>query len=86
MAQELRVLAGKRDIFLDHTPTEEFVRSQIENLIRKAKIEGSAIAIGHPYEVTLRTLSRKTGRFEEEAVAVVPSGELILQSGNARLR
>ncbi len=87
MAQELRILSGRRDVFLDHTPTEEFVRSQIEELIRKAKIEGSAIAIGHPYEVTLRVLSQKSRRFEEEAVAVVPSGELVQQSPcNAGLR
>lgn len=87
MAQELRVLTGRRDVFLDHNPTEEFVRSQIEDLIRKAKIEGSAIAIGHPYEVTLRVLSQRSRRFEEEGVAVVPSGELVQQfSNNARLR
>ncbi len=87
MAQELRVLTGRRDVFLDHTPTEEFVRSQIDELIRKAKVEGSAIAIGHPYEVTLRVLSQKGKRFEEEGVAVVPSGELVQRSvSEARLK
>jgi hypothetical protein len=87
MAQELRVLTGRRDVFLDHTPTEDFVRSQIDELIRKAKIEGSAIAIGHPYEVTLRVLSQKGKRFEEEGVAVVPSGELVQRSASeARLK
>lgn len=77
MAQQLHVLTGRRDVFLDHTPTEDFVRSQIDELIRKARIEGSAIAIGHPYEVTLRVLSQRAKRFEEEGVTVVPSGELL---------
>ena len=87
LAQELQVPSRKRDIFLDHTPSEEFVRSQINQLIRKAKIEGSAVAIGHPHEVTLRVLTKEAKRFQEEGIAVVSSAELMLNSfGEARSR
>lgn len=77
LAQKLKVPAAQRDIFLDHTQTEEFVRSQLNQLIRRAKIHGSAIAIGHPYECTLKVLSRSADRFHREGIEVVPSGELV---------
>lgn len=77
LAQELQVPTTKRNVFLDHTPYEESVRSQLELLIRKAKVEGSAVAIGHPYAVTLKVLSQEADRFQKEGIAVVSAGELI---------
>ncbi len=83
VARQLRVPAGKRDVFLDHIPTEEFVASQVDRLIRKAKIEGSALAIGHPYEVTLNALRKAAERLKSENVAVVPAGQLMFQAAEA---
>lgn len=77
IARDFRVPTARRDIFLDHVTTEDFTRSQINQLIRKAKIEGTAIAIGHPHESTLRVLLEASKLFEKEAVAVVPAGELM---------
>jgi uncharacterized protein len=77
LAQELNIPARRRDIFLDHTPKESFVRSQLKQLIRKAKVQGSAIAIGHPHELTYKVLSQEAERFRKEGIVVVPSGKLI---------
>lgn len=79
LARKFRVPARKRDIFLDNTQTEESVRSQLDQLIRKAKVEGTALAIGHPHEATLNVLTDEAAeRFRKENVAVVPSSELLI--------
>lgn len=80
VAQKLLVPTGRRDIFLDHVQTEEFVRSQLNQLIARAKTTGSAIAIGHPYECTLKVLREDPERFSRERIAVVPCGELMTNS------
>jgi hypothetical protein len=77
VARELRVPSLRRDIFLDHTDTEEAVQAQLEQLVKKAKIQGSAIAIGHPHESTYKVLSRAAGIFRKEGITVVPASQLI---------
>jgi len=77
LAKELNLPAARRDIFLDHAPTEGFVRSQIAQLIHKAKLQGSAVAIGHPYKSTYKILSEEAGRFRKERIEVVYSGKLV---------
>jgi polysaccharide deacetylase 2 family uncharacterized protein YibQ len=77
LAQKLRVPSAGRDIFLDHVRTETFIRSQIKKLIRKAKVQGRAIGIGHPYDVTLRVLTHEAGRFRQQNIEVIPLKTLI---------
>jgi polysaccharide deacetylase 2 family uncharacterized protein YibQ len=79
-AGELHVPCGRRDIFLDHEVHEDFVRSQLTRLIREAKIQGSAVAIGHPHAATLKVLTQEAGRFSKERVAIVPLRELLTRS------
>lgn len=67
----------RRDIFLDHVLAESFVKTQLVQLIRKAKIQGTALAIGHPHKVTLDVLQREGPLFEREGVAVVPASRLL---------
>jgi len=80
IARKLQLPCRQRDIFLDHTVSEDVTRSQIEQLIRKAKIQGTAIAIGHPHESTLRALRRQSDRFRQEKIGVVPLAEIIRSS------
>lgn len=77
VAQELGMPCMKRDIFLDHEPTEAFVRRQVEELIRRAKVEGRAVAIGHPYPVTLKVLEQEAETLEKEGIQVVPLKKLL---------
>lgn len=76
-ARKLNIPAGRRDIFLDHENTETFVRAQIKQLIHKAKLQGFAVAIGHPYDATYKVLLEEAPRFRKEGIAVVYSGRLI---------
>ena len=77
VAQSLHVASRRRDIFLDHNMAEASVRSQVDQFIRKAKVEGSAIAIGHPHEITLRVLEQEAPRFRQEGILIVPASELM---------
>jgi len=89
LARNLQVPTLRRDIFLDDNPSDDSIKSQIDQLVRKAKIQGLAVAIGHPREATFRVLSEEAARFEKEGIDVVRVSELIrdapqidLDSGN----
>jgi hypothetical protein len=77
VAQKYGVPYLRRDVFLDHVLVDSFVRAQIGLLIRKAKIQGTALAIGHPHEVTLKVLREESEIFQRERIAVVPASELL---------
>jgi polysaccharide deacetylase 2 family uncharacterized protein YibQ len=50
------VTSAGRDIFLDNTVSEAAVRQQLDALAAAAKQGGTAIAIGHPHDVTLKAI------------------------------
>ena len=81
LAVKLHVPALRRDIFLDHDRDEKSVRARVDQLIRTAKSRGEALAIGHPYEVTLRVLRQSAARFADEGTTVVSAGELVSSGG-----
>jgi uncharacterized protein len=76
IARELKIPSRKRDVFLDHNASPDAVRSQISRLIRKARIEGSALAIGHPRESTLKALQAAVEQFREQGIEVVRAKDL----------
>lgn len=45
-----------RDVFLDHKMEVDYVKKQIKEAVKVAKLKGYAIAIGHPHENTLEAL------------------------------
>lgn len=77
LAQQNRLPTRRRDIFLDHQQSAPFIIQQLHQLIRKAKIQGSAIAIGHPHPKTLDTLRQQAGLFENEHIQVVNLSDLM---------
>jgi polysaccharide deacetylase 2 family uncharacterized protein YibQ len=44
----------------------------MELLIRKALVDGGAIAIGHPHPVTLKVLTESVERLRREGIEIVP--------------
>ena len=56
VAQEVQIPFRRRDIFLDNNLSETAIRAQLKQVMRRAKIQGTALAIGHPHEATLRAL------------------------------
>ncbi len=77
VAEESWVPAARRRIFLDDVSTEAAVRAQLAELVRRARKEGSAIAIGHPYPATLAVLERDLPGLVKEGVRVVRVTELV---------
>jgi len=80
LAQELRILHTRRDVFLDHSQTETAVKAQLKELIQKARLQGTAVAIGHPHGVTLRVLQGASEQLRREGIEVVSAGELVVRN------
>lgn len=52
-ARSAGVETGSRDVFLDNVATIDAIDAQLRALEAKAHAQGTAIAIGHPHELTL---------------------------------
>jgi polysaccharide deacetylase 2 family uncharacterized protein YibQ len=76
-AEEASVPSVSRRVFLDDVETEAAVSKQLEELVRRAREEGSAVAIGHPYPVTMAVLERELPGLEKRGVRLVRVGELV---------
>jgi polysaccharide deacetylase 2 family uncharacterized protein YibQ len=77
LARELEVPSVSRRVFLDATPTREAVSRAVDELVRRAREEGSAVGIGHPHEATLSVLESKLPGLESEGVSLVRVGDLV---------
>lgn len=66
-----------RDVFLDHVPTPEAVRAELNKAVLLARKRGSAIAIGHPLPVTLDVLNDMLPQLVSSGVVLVPVSMLI---------
>lgn len=76
-ASEASVPTAARRVFLDDVATEPEIRGKLQELVRRAKQEQSAVAIGHPYAVTLSVLERELPGLAEQGVRLVRVGELV---------
>lgn len=71
------VPAMRRDLFLDHVNEPQAVARQIDQLIRRVKKQGRALAICHPRENTIEELKKAVKRFRAEGIEVVPVSALM---------
>ncbi|MCC5858897.1 MAG: divergent polysaccharide deacetylase family protein [Ectothiorhodospiraceae bacterium] len=82
LAREQGVPAVRRDIFLDHFQDEESIRHALRRLVDLARRNGSAVAIGHPYQETLNVLEEEIPRLlAEEKVRLVSLRDLLAYRG-----
>jgi len=51
-----------RDVFLDNELSVPAIRARFRELIAKARVQGSAVAIGHPHAQTLQVLAEELPR------------------------
>lgn len=77
MAQEAGIRAVRRDVFLDHDPTREAIKSQFERLKRLARERGVAVGIGHPYPATLEFLEHELPALPDDGFELVAISELL---------
>lgn len=75
-ARELFVPTIRRDVFLDHVLTEDFLRRAFEQGIAIARRQGYAVVIAHPHEITLDFLEQQLARLPAD-VTLSPLGALV---------
>ncbi|MCC5864890.1 MAG: divergent polysaccharide deacetylase family protein [Wenzhouxiangella sp.] len=76
-ALQAGLAATRRHVFLDHLATPEDIERAWRDLIRLARRNGSAIAIGHPRPETIRFLRAALAELDEEAgLELVPISSL----------
>ena len=76
-AEDASVPAVSRRVFLDDVATEEAIRAQLVELVRRARQEGDAVAIGHPYPATLAVLEKDLPGLAGRGVRLVRVSELV---------
>jgi len=65
-----------RDIFLDHQKDNAFIEHAFEQLRYTAKKYGHAVAIGHPYPLTLKKLEEELPKLIEEGFELTIGSQL----------
>jgi polysaccharide deacetylase 2 family uncharacterized protein YibQ len=89
VARNLARAAGlsnaQRDVFLDNQQDAEYVRAQLRRLVAKARRQGSAIGIGHPYPETLRVLAEELPVLAAQGIQLLPVSRLVERERNNRL-
>lgn len=73
---------GERDIFLDNERAAPALAAQLAELERRARAQGTAIAIGHPHMVTLAALERWIASLPEKKLQLVPATTIIRERGS----
>jgi len=69
-ARLFRLKFARRDVFLDNVQNTSYITGQFTKLINLAKKHGSAIGIGHPYDATLKTLSKELPKLKNKVEIV----------------
>ena len=81
LAQRLQISFARRDIFLDNIQSPDHIKKQMKTLIAIALTHGTAIGIGHPYEVTYITLKNFFPDFKSKVKFV--SASAIVELSNS---
>ena len=76
---------AQRDVFLDNRREPAYIRAQLRRLVAKAKQQGSAIAIGHPYPATLKVLTEELPALAAQGIQLVPVSRLVERQRNDKL-
>ena len=77
LALEYGVPSASRDVFLDNDRSPRAIARQLEQLVKRARRQGYAIGIGHPYPETTQVLSEQLGTLQSQGVRLIPASEMI---------
>ena len=68
---------AQRDVFLDNESDPARIRAQLARLMRKARLQGSAIGIGHDRKNTLEVLKEDMPKMAQEGYTFVFLSDLV---------
>jgi uncharacterized protein len=77
VAREYGVPTARRNVFLDDINTEAAVDFQFQRLLKLARRDGFALAIGHPRPATLAVLARELPALSAQGIGLVPVTEVV---------
>jgi len=77
VAHRFGVPTMNRDVFLDNVAEVSAIVQEIERLQNKARSQGTAIGICHPYPETLEALRRELPEMRSRGITVVPVSVLL---------
>jgi hypothetical protein len=78
VAQEVGMLSGRRDVFIDGDRTPSAIARQIRLMEEMARKNGNVIAIGHPYPETLKALTAWSKTVKERGFRLAPLREVLI--------
>ena len=76
-AQTYQLPTMRRHVFLDNQRDVAAIKTQLRKLIKKAKRQGYALAIGHPYPETLQAVQAMQTEFTAQNIKIVPVSTLL---------
>lgn len=77
LAKAMGIKTERRDVFLDNKSDIGYIKGQIDKVIRIAKKNGKATAIGHPKPETVAAIREKIRDFEREGIDLVPVSKVL---------
>jgi polysaccharide deacetylase 2 family uncharacterized protein YibQ len=83
-ARQYAVPTLERDVFLDNVAEVDAIVKQIRKLEEKARQQGTAIGICHPYPETLEALRREIPGLVERGITLVPVSVLLQKQALAQ--
>jgi polysaccharide deacetylase 2 family uncharacterized protein YibQ len=86
IAGEMGVPCLRRDVFLDNERSQAYIKGQLDELARLARLNGQALGIGHPHPETIRVLSRELRELDKYGVNLVSLTDLLIYSRSASTR
>jgi polysaccharide deacetylase 2 family uncharacterized protein YibQ len=77
IAAERGIAAARRHVFLDNDRSAEAIARAFADLAARARRDGLAVGIGHPYPETLAYLETKLAELEAEQIVLIPVSEAV---------
>jgi len=77
IAAEYEIPRISRNVFLDNIRTEAEINIQFERLIKLAKRNGTAVAIGHPYPETIAFLEQALPALKQKGIELIRTSKVI---------
>jgi polysaccharide deacetylase 2 family uncharacterized protein YibQ len=77
VAQRLGVRSARRNVFLDNEQNRSYIIGQLNQAVRLAKKNGSAIAICHPHPATIAALAAALPGLAGRGISLVPASQLV---------
>ena len=77
MARQAGVTFRQNDKFIDHEKNIEAIKEAIRIVMKKAKEEGKAVAVGHPHPLTARAIREMIPEIEGAGIKLVFASEVV---------